>query len=96
MSEALAGLLEILDLEPIEVNIFRGRSPDEERQRVFGGQVAGQALVAAGRTVEAESDKVALQGMGPTSIHRRKWVFMDHLPWTALHRPVPEGDPTLF
>ena len=40
--------------------------------------------------------KVALQGMGPTSIHRRTWVFMDHLPWTALHRPVPEGDPTLF
>jgi len=36
--------------------------------------------------------KVALLGMGPTSIHRRKWVFMDHLPWTAFHRPVPEGD----
>src|SRR5205814_2122637 len=38
--------------EPIEVNIFRGVSPDEDRQRVFGGQVAGQALVAAGRTVD--------------------------------------------
>src|SRR2546421_10895870 len=49
---ALAGLIELLDLEPIEVNIFRGRSPDENRQRVFGGQVAGQALVAAGRTVD--------------------------------------------
>jgi ribonuclease HII len=33
--------------------------------------------------------KMALAGMGPTSIHRRKWVFMDHLPWTALHRPPP-------
>lgn len=31
--------------------------------------------------------KLALAGMGPTSIHRRAWVFMDHLPWTALHRP---------
>jgi acyl-CoA thioesterase-2 len=41
----------LLDLEQIEVNIFRGRSPDESVQRVFGGQVAGQALVAAGRTV---------------------------------------------
>src|SRR5688572_1851638 len=51
MGDALDGLLELLDLEPIEVNIFRGRSPDEERQRVFGGQVAGQALVAAGLTV---------------------------------------------
>src|SRR6476620_1332716 len=51
MSKALDALVELLDLETIEVNIFRGRSPDEERQRVFGGQVAGQALVAAGRTV---------------------------------------------
>src|SRR5687767_7827752 len=54
MGDALDGLLELLDLEPIEVNIFRGNSPDEERQRVFGGQVAGQALVAAGRTVEPD------------------------------------------
>jgi acyl-CoA thioesterase II len=44
-------LLAILDLEQIEVNIFRGVSPDETVQRVFGGQVAGQAMVAAGRTV---------------------------------------------
>ncbi|TML63185.1 MAG: acyl-CoA thioesterase II [Actinobacteria bacterium] len=49
---ALDDLVDLLDLEPIEVNIFRGISPKEDRQRVFGGQVAGQALVAAGRTVE--------------------------------------------
>ena len=54
MSDSLARLLDLLDLEQIEVNIFRGRSPDERRQRVFGGQVAGQALVAAGRTVPAD------------------------------------------
>jgi acyl-CoA thioesterase-2 len=54
MTKALDDLLDILDLEPIEVNMFRGRSPDESRQRVFGGQVAGQALVAAGRTVDAD------------------------------------------
>jgi acyl-CoA thioesterase-2 len=47
-------LLAILDLEQIEVNIFRGRSPDESVQRVFGGQVAGQAMVAAGQTVPTE------------------------------------------
>jgi acyl-CoA thioesterase-2 len=52
MTEALDELVALLDLEPIEVNIFRGVSPEEKRQRVFGGQVAGQALVAAGRTVE--------------------------------------------
>ena len=51
---ALDDLVELLDLEPIEVNVFRGRSPDDWRQRVFGGQVAGQALVAAGRTVEGD------------------------------------------
>ena len=50
-SAALDRLLEILDLEAIEVNIFRGRSPHESLQRVFGGHVAGQAMVAAGRTV---------------------------------------------
>jgi acyl-CoA thioesterase-2 len=54
VSEALDALVAVLDLEQIEENIFRGRSPDESRQRVFGGQVAGQALVAAGRTVPAE------------------------------------------
>ena len=52
MSDALDQLVRLLDLEPIEVNIFRGTQPDEERQRVFGGQVAGQALMAAGRTVQ--------------------------------------------
>jgi acyl-CoA thioesterase II len=50
--EAVDALVRLLDLEAIEVNIFRGVSPDENRQRVFGGQVAGQALVAAARTVE--------------------------------------------
>jgi acyl-CoA thioesterase II len=49
---ALDALVDLLDLEPIEVNIFRGVSPDENRQRVFGGQVAGQALVAAARTID--------------------------------------------
>jgi acyl-CoA thioesterase-2 len=54
VSTALEDLVDLLDLETIEVNIFRGVSPDEKRQRVFGGQVAGQALVAAGRTVEPD------------------------------------------
>jgi acyl-CoA thioesterase-2 len=54
VQEALDDLVTLLDLEPIEVNIFRGVSPDEKRQRVFGGQVAGQALVAAARTVEPQ------------------------------------------
>ena len=48
------GLVRLLDLEPIEKDIFRGGSPEVSLQRVFGGQVAGQALVAAGRTVPPE------------------------------------------
>jgi acyl-CoA thioesterase-2 len=56
VTQALDELVDLLDLEPIEVNIFRGVSPDEKRQRVFGGQVAGQALVAAGRTVEWDDE----------------------------------------
>jgi acyl-CoA thioesterase-2 len=46
-------LVELLDLEAIEVNIFRGQNLDETRLRVFGGQVAAQSLVAAGRTVDS-------------------------------------------
>ena len=49
---ALATLLGLLDLECIETNVFRGVSPKDRWQRVYGGQVLGQALVAAQRTVE--------------------------------------------
>jgi acyl-CoA thioesterase-2 len=58
MSDALDDLIALLDLERIEVNLFRGGSPDEDRQRVFGGQVAGQALVAASRTVDEQDRRV--------------------------------------
>jgi acyl-CoA thioesterase-2 len=49
---AMDELIGVLSLEPIEVNLFRGVSPKEERQRIFGGQVVAQALMAAYRTVE--------------------------------------------
>jgi acyl-CoA thioesterase-2 len=51
MSAALDELLSILDLEPLEHNLYRGLSPQVGWQRVFGGQVIGQALVAANCTV---------------------------------------------
>jgi acyl-CoA thioesterase II len=53
-SGAITNLLAILDLEQLEQNLFRGISPKNGWQRVFGGQVLGQALVAAIRTVPAE------------------------------------------
>jgi acyl-CoA thioesterase-2 len=52
LTTPLQSLIDLLDLEEIERNLFRGRSPQERSQRVFGGQVVGQALVAASRTVE--------------------------------------------
>jgi acyl-CoA thioesterase-2 len=55
---AVDDLITLLDLEPIEVNMFRGVSPDVKQQRVFGGQVAGQALVAAARTVDRDGSSV--------------------------------------
>ena len=60
MHSAVKDLLTILDLEKLEENLFRGQSPDAGWQRVFGGQVIGQALVAASRTVE---------GRKPHSLH---------------------------
>jgi acyl-CoA thioesterase-2 len=60
MSKSLIDLISILDLEALEVNLFRGRSPRTRWQRVFGGQVIGQALVASCRTVE---------GRMPHSLH---------------------------
>jgi acyl-CoA thioesterase-2 len=52
--EAVDGLVRLLDLERIDQDLFRGQSTKSRWQRVFGGQVAGQALVAAGRTVPSE------------------------------------------
>ncbi|GAB2829260.1 acyl-CoA thioesterase II [Actinocorallia aurea] len=61
MTDALKTLLDLLDLEEIDADVFRGRSPQTEAQRAFGGQVAAQALVAAARTVG--------EGKLPHSLH---------------------------
>jgi acyl-CoA thioesterase-2 len=54
MTAAMQQLLDILDLEQLEHNLYRGRSPQESWQRVFGGQTIAQALVAAQRTVDLD------------------------------------------
>jgi acyl-CoA thioesterase-2 len=54
MSTVLADLVQLLDLERLEINLFRGLSRDIGSPQVFGGQVLGQALMAASRTVEPE------------------------------------------
>jgi len=60
MSQSLIDLVAIFDVEQIEMNLFRGKSPNTNAQRVFGGQVVGQAMVGACRTVE---------GRLPNSLH---------------------------
>lgn len=62
MSTAVETLLEILDLETLEHNLFRGRNPKTGWQRVFGGRVIGQALVAASRTVGEERVAHSMHG----------------------------------
>jgi acyl-CoA thioesterase-2 len=52
MSSSAEELVKLLDIETLDTNLFRGSSPDTDRQRVFGGQVAAQALIAAIRTVD--------------------------------------------
>ena len=60
MKRILEDLISVLDLESLEVNLFRGQSRDIFGKSVFGGQVVGQALVAASRTVD---------GRVPHSLH---------------------------
>jgi acyl-CoA thioesterase-2 len=59
---AVDQLLEVLDLEQVDPATFIGESPQVGAQRVFGGQVAGQALVAAGRTVAPDRFVHSLHG----------------------------------
>jgi acyl-CoA thioesterase-2 len=52
MPASAAELAELLDIEDLDTDLFRGRQPETDRQRVFGGQVAAQALIAAIRTAD--------------------------------------------
>ncbi|TCO18019.1 acyl-CoA thioesterase-2 [Kribbella steppae] len=83
MPESLEDLVELLDLEKIDVDLFRGRQPQTSMQRVFGGQVLGQALAAASRTVEPERTVHSLHGYflrgGDTSV-------------PIIYRPEPTRD----
>lgn len=62
MPKTTAELVDLLDLEEIEVGLFRGRQPQTQMQRTFGGQVLAQALTAAQRTVEADRAVHSLHG----------------------------------
>ncbi len=51
MPQSVGELIDLLELEEIELGLFRARQPDTQLQRVFGGQVLAQAVMAASRTV---------------------------------------------
>jgi acyl-CoA thioesterase II len=70
---ALDDLVALLDLERLELNLFRGVSPPYRPTRVFGGQVAGQALVAAGRTV---GDSLSPGGAADRGVHSLHAYFV--------------------
>ncbi len=61
-TETINELIHLLDLEEIEKNHYRATSPNEGWQRVYGGQVIGQALVAASRTVPEDRRAHSLHG----------------------------------
>src|SRR5512135_2149590 len=62
MAYTAQDLLHLLDLEPIEVNIYRGQNRDIGTGRVFGGQVLAQGLVAARRTVDEPREAHSVHG----------------------------------
>lgn len=62
MSLILDQLIELLDLETLDDNHYRGVAPNEGHQRIYGGQVIGQALVAASHTVDADRPAHSLHG----------------------------------
>jgi acyl-CoA thioesterase II len=70
--QSIDELVSLLDLETIEDGLYRGRQPETALQRVFGGQVAGQSLVAAVRTVEPDREVHSLHAYflrpGDTSV----------------------------
>lgn len=69
MNPLLADVLQVLRLERLELNLFRGESRDPGHHRVFGGQVLGQALVAASATLEPSDQAATL--IDPTLIDQR-------------------------
>jgi acyl-CoA thioesterase II len=81
MNYDIADLLQLLDLEPLEYNIYRGRNRDIGSGRVFGGQVMAQALVAAQRTVEPDRIAHSLHGyfILPGDLELPMVYFVDRL-----------------
>src|SRR6266576_2683767 len=89
---ALDDLVSLLDLEQLEVNLFRGYSRDRDRVRLYGGEVLAQALMAAGRTVDDEPETIDREG-GPHVIDALDFRHVGD-PWEpGVNRGTPVRDP---
>ena len=94
MDQRIADLLKLLELEQLEVNLFRGESRDIGSPQVFGGQVLGQALTAASATVEAAHRALAARLLPAP----RRFQRADRLPgrsqprWPQLLEPPRRRD----
>ena len=100
-AEALATMLSVLDLEAAEPDMFRGLSPKDRWQRVFGGQALGQALTAAARTVEGRAchslHSYFLRAGDPkTPIHYRVERSRDGLNFTARRVAALQNGELIF
>ena len=83
-------LVELLDLESLDVDLFRGRQPETDRQRVFGGQVAAQALIAGVRTTE---DDLHVHSLHSYFLRPGRHGGADHLRRRAAARRTLVLDP---
>lgn len=81
MGYGVDDLLELIDLEPLETNIYRGHNRDIGSGRVFGGQVLAQALVAARRTIDEDRVAHSLHGyfILPGDLNAPIVYFVDRL-----------------
>jgi acyl-CoA thioesterase-2 len=95
-----ADLVHLLEVEALQPDLFRGHSPHDSNQRVFGGQVAAQALVAAGRTVRAgvvhSLHAYFLRAGDPSPILYRVQRIRDGRSFTARRVEAIQHDEVIF
>ena len=90
-------LTETLALERIEVNTFRGVSPEDGPGRIFGGQVIAQSLLAAYETVGLYNLAVAHRGMPPSlAFEIVRAVFENHAEMMEAHAAAAATVPANF
>ena len=84
-NSSLEELLELIRLEPLEVNLFRGSSRDIGTPRVFGGQVLAQAVLAARQTVEDSTQLYAFTRVIQERFSDEERIGMIEMLWEVAY-----------